>query len=86
MAEKCVDCRNFEKKEANAGLCRFNPPATHIELVSKNRTVWAIWPTVKPDDWCGKFILSSINHIKVAVYLVGGLAFRIFLRLTVGIR
>ena len=48
-------CAYFEAKKSEAattslGLCRINPPSSVI-----NEDPLGIWPTVRTDDWCGKY-------------------------------
>ena len=55
IAKNCNACNYFEQRrdkklKNEAGLCRFNPP-TILETVNPV----AYWPSVQPDDWCGKF-------------------------------
>ncbi len=37
-------------KDMEIGQCRINPP-TVVNSVLHN----AMWPTSRPDDWCGQF-------------------------------
>lgn len=48
ICETCIylDERERANRGGYAGLCRANPP--HV-----NETGDAVWPWVRPDDWCG---------------------------------
>ena len=51
----CTKCAFFDdhaaaKAEADAGLCRFNPPVTQ-----PSPEAHGLWPVVSGKDWCGHF-------------------------------
>ncbi len=53
----CKKCTYFDDHAANgqhadaeAGLCRFNPPVTQPEPDAHG-----LWPIVAKSDWCGHF-------------------------------
>ncbi|CAM3176565.1 High putative iron-sulfur proteins family profile domain-containing protein [Methylobacterium mesophilicum] len=53
----CQSCKFFDdhhgngaQAQADAGLCRFNPPVTQPTPDSKG-----LWPVVATEDWCGHF-------------------------------
>ncbi|MGU3330396.1 hypothetical protein ACLBXB_26070 [Methylobacterium mesophilicum] len=53
----CQSCKFFDdhhgngaQAQADAGLCRFNPPVTQPTPESKG-----LWPVVATEDWCGHF-------------------------------
>lgn len=52
----CTDCVFFDNStkshavKADAGLCRFNPPAPKTTDESQS-----MWPMVTSEDWCGHY-------------------------------
>ena len=46
--DACVRCRYSVVSEGGGMECHFGPPTAIDALTS-------IWPTVRPDKWCGKF-------------------------------
>lgn len=55
-ATSCNTCVFFDdhvgqqKASADAGLCRFNPPAPQGGNEARS-----LWPVVTSEDWCGHF-------------------------------
>lgn len=53
--KSCGTCKFY-----NAGECRFNPP-TFAEVASyRGLEVVSRFPSVKKDDWCGKYKQKSV--------------------------
>jgi hypothetical protein len=48
--ERCGYCRAYTP----AGECRWDPPAT--VLSNADPTARYVWPKVKSDDWCMRFV------------------------------
>jgi hypothetical protein len=50
MAGKCESCSFYEEYAGDTtGECHKSPPRAHPD------TRKAMWPPVKPTDWCGKY-------------------------------
>ncbi|MBU92080.1 MAG: hypothetical protein CML88_00930 [Rhodobiaceae bacterium] len=47
--QACANCNFFDNQNQYSGSCRINPPSF---LKEDNK---AVWPTVKVEDWCGRF-------------------------------
>lgn len=57
MAEQCDSCKYYRLRTygvapdtKQVGECRFSDPAAQGQN--------GIWPSVKPDDWCGKYVVG----------------------------
>jgi len=50
MAGKCDACK-FYSPAGNCGVCRLNPPT----VVVQGNDINTAYPSIRPDDWCGKF-------------------------------
>lgn len=49
----CAKCAYFDVQanaDADAGLCRFNPPVTQ-----PSPEAHGLWPVVAGQDWCGHY-------------------------------
>ena len=55
VANHCKDCR-FAAPNGPNFYCRRNPP-----VVLQARPGISLWPTVKPNDWCGDFSLGNAS-------------------------
>ena len=53
VASACRRCR-FAEVVRNGYECRRNPPA-----FLQARPGASVWPSVRPDDWCGEFSLGN---------------------------
>lgn len=68
--EICLFCRWFREWEDaikagyDFGECRVNPPVADREMNGK-------WPTVRAEDWCGKFQEHRDDHEDRATRLLG---------------
>ena len=59
---KCVSCQYYDRKSARAGevrgvqwgLCRRDSPTLN-PVNPKMHAIEGIWPTVRDDDWCGRY-------------------------------
>ena len=49
LMQACANCNFFDNQNQYSGSCRINPPSF---LKEDNK---AVWPTVKIEDWCGRF-------------------------------
>lgn len=69
--QTCVDCRHFESKANNMGLCHRFPPQIAGSFVGqpdpKNPTQVigkilndTFWPMVPSTAWCGEYTLSLL--------------------------
>ena len=49
----CATCIYYDIQAAadpNAGVCRYNPPATQSSAKERG-----LWPVVAERDWCGQY-------------------------------
>jgi hypothetical protein len=59
---KCVSCQYYDRKNVRAGeargvqwgLCRRDAPSLN-PVNPKMHAIEGIWPTVRDDDWCGRW-------------------------------
>jgi hypothetical protein len=49
-----TECCGYCKAYSPNGECRWDPPAT--VLTNADPTMRYVWPRVKPDDWCMRFL------------------------------
>ena len=54
----CGKCRFCAKCENNLLACRFDPPS----IVVVNNKPMPFWPTMRPEDWCGKGVAKTNLH------------------------
>lgn len=62
MGASCEACRFYEDhkvnggvSQADAGLCRFNPPVSQPDASARG-----LWPVVTSADWCGHFAPDAL--------------------------
>jgi hypothetical protein len=68
----CSNCQFFDdrskaamqRKEADRGLCRYNPPMPPVAAAST--TGQGIWPVVEKRDWCGHFAATVERFMAAA--------------------
>jgi len=64
--ERCVNCQYYDRhggngaggKASNAGQCRRQAPQLS-PINPKTYLIEGVWPTVREEDWCGEFKLTS---------------------------
>ncbi len=65
---KCVSCQYYDRKSARAGesrglqwgLCRRDAPRLN-PVNPKMHAIEGVWPTVRDDDWCGRWH-AQVRH------------------------
>lgn len=67
MAKSCGNCEYYSEQEGESyGTCRHSAPPVHQWIPEPNDSapkVWAWWPLVTSEDWCGQFRSKDLKFL-----------------------
>ena len=77
--KKCVACQFYDRNDLETqengvrwGKCRRSGPIVH-PLSAKSYLVEGVWPSVRDDDWCGKWVLANRGPDATAIAAMNSL-------------
>jgi len=66
LAPCCANCNFSVTSSATKSTCHRHAPSPEINVDFYR---WAVWPVIKPSDWCGEWAPAISYHELFADYL-----------------